>query len=930
VTEIEIVHGALQDPGAATHAFFYLRRPSLDDCRPDHDEAWYRRGATTEDVDARPSPGEREPPTTELAKLSALKARIKTSGLRWREYTSAEELGQMVLEDLREAIQRTYPEASPPDPLDRDAADHEAFAASRTAVYTAREGDLGRLDEHAAGDGPPLVVLGESGSGKSALLANWAQRYEASHPGALLLLHFVGANPQSADWAWMLRRILGELQRHLAVEQAVPDDPSALRSAFVKVLHRAAARTRVVLLLDALNQLEDRDGAPDLAWLPRVLPRSVRLIVSTLPGRPLDELTKRQWPTLSVRPLDIDERRRLIGTYLAQYGKTLSPVRIERIGAAEQSGLPLYLRALLEEVRVYGDHDTLDQRIDHYLSAETCAKLYSRILQRYEEDYDRDRPGLVRDAMTRLWAARQGLSETELLESLGQNGEPLPRALWSPLYLVAETSLVVRSGLVGFVHDYFRQAVQARYLPGEADRRRAHETLADYFAAQFLGLRKVDELPWQLQRAHLWSRLVELLMDSAFFGAAWDTSPFDVRRYWTSLEVHSASRLVGTYASVLGASPTDQDFIWRVAMLLADTGHLREARSVLEDLAEHFRQSHDPPRLQGTLGNLAVVLKEQGDLEAAMKLHRMEAKICRDTQDRHGLQASLGNQALILKTWGRLDAAMALHRHQARLCRALRNRQGLATSLGGQAMIFEERGQLEKALRLHRHEEHICRVLGDLEGLLRSVGNQGVIHHDRGDLDTALALYCKQEEISRELGSLSGLQCALGNQANVLHRRGEWSRAMELHKEEERICRDLNDLDGLQACLGNQAAICQEQGDLRSALQLDREKARICRALGNRYGLQISLHNQANVLYQQGQVAAAFRLHGCEERICRELGYPVELVGCLVGQAEKLLDQDRGPEAQPLLQEALALAKASGLGVEVTQIHGLLEHVGDT
>jgi len=82
------------------------------------------------------------------------------------------------------------------------------------------------------------------------------------------------------------------------------------------------------------------------------------------------------------------------------------------------------------------------------------------VLQRWEEDYQRDRPGLVRDAMTTLWAARRGLSESEPLELLGTGGQALARAHWSPLYLAAEQSLVVRSGLIGFFHDFLREAVR--------------------------------------------------------------------------------------------------------------------------------------------------------------------------------------------------------------------------------------------------------------------------------------------------------------------------------------------------------------------------------------------------------------------------------------------------------------------------------------
>jgi nephrocystin-3 len=140
-------------------------------------------------------------------------------------------------------------------------------------VYIGRRDYFDRLDAHARGDGPPLVVLGESGVGKSALLANWVQRFRASLPqqaapppppkrslwGRLkkalqssasspidsppvVIMHFIGAGPTSADWAAMLRRLLGELQRRFNIQQDIPDQPDALRLAFAKVLNMAAAK----------------------------------------------------------------------------------------------------------------------------------------------------------------------------------------------------------------------------------------------------------------------------------------------------------------------------------------------------------------------------------------------------------------------------------------------------------------------------------------------------------------------------------------------------------------------------------------------------------------------------------------------------------------------------------------------------------------
>ena len=146
--------------------------------------------------------------------------------------------------------------------------------------------------------------------------------------------------------------------------------------------------------------------------------------------------------------------------------------------------------------------------------------------------------------MSLLWAARRGLSEAELVDLLGKNGEVLPAAYWSPLYLAAEQSLVSRSGLIGFSHSYFRQAVQERYLPRESGQQAAHLCLAGYFGSREPGSRKTDELPWQLGEAKAWSQLANLLSEVSFFAAAWEHNEFEVKAYWVQIENKFATSLV--------------------------------------------------------------------------------------------------------------------------------------------------------------------------------------------------------------------------------------------------------------------------------------------------------------------------------------------------------------------------------------------------
>jgi tetratricopeptide (TPR) repeat protein len=915
VTALEILHGVLLNRDMAGHAFFYFRDPAY---------AVFHDGFTEED-------------TTRRDRLAALKEDIRKSGFPVADnFATPKQLGEWVLRDLTCVIESLYPESSIPDPLNRAAADHEAYAASRRRVYIGRPEYIERLDTYAAGAAPPLVLLGESGGGKSALLANWSHRWSEQHPETPVIVHFIGAAPDSADWMAMLRRLLGEFQRKFGIQIEIPDQPDALRMAFANALHMVAARGSIVLVLDALNQIEDRDGAPDLAWLPPIIPANVRLIVSTLAGRPLDDLRKRAWPILTVEPLAPAERETLIVEYLSQFAKQLSAPRRQRISEAPQSANGLYLTTLVNELRLFGSHEELDRRIGWYLEATNPLELYGKVIQRWEQDYEDRGPeseDIVGESLTRLWAARRGLSETELLESLGTDGLPVPRAGWSPLFLAAADALVNSGGLLTFAHDFLREAVREAYLPTLEHQQRAHRSLAEYFRGQPPSPRQSDELPWQWQEAAEWQALADLLAQPSFFGALWRKDRFDVQAYWTRIETHSRLRMELAYAAMIERPSRDPENAWRIGVLLGDTGKPEAALRLQERLAEHFREQGDQAGLEGALGNQAMILYSRGDLDDAMALLVEEQQICRELGNNEGLQRTLGNQALIVYARGDLDGALALLNETECLCRELGNNEGLQRTLGNQANILHDRGNLDDAMALHKEQERICRELGNKDGLSGALGNQANILHDRGDLDGAMTLHKKQERICRELGSKDGLQLSLGNQAGILKAHGDLDGAMALLKEQEHLCRELGNKDGLQRTLGNQAPIFYSRRDLNGAMALYKEQERICRELGNQYSLSNSLGNQGGILKARGDLDGATTLYKEQEHICRELGYKDGLQRTLNRQALVLKARRDLDGAMALLKEQECLCRKLGnsewLSISLANQAGLLRNAPD-
>ena len=105
-----------------------------------------------------------------------------------------------------------FPPGSQLSNTDREKEAHEAFADQRKRVYIGREEYFKAIDEHfdkiveGSSVNQPLVILGQSGSGKSALVANWCGRFEEKHPDDFLFVHFIGSSPESASHWNLLRR----------------------------------------------------------------------------------------------------------------------------------------------------------------------------------------------------------------------------------------------------------------------------------------------------------------------------------------------------------------------------------------------------------------------------------------------------------------------------------------------------------------------------------------------------------------------------------------------------------------------------------------------------------------------------------------------------------------------------------------------------
>jgi hypothetical protein len=513
ITADEVHYGVLdRDLKSRGFAYFYFRDPSATAAMVEVAPGEFCEPAGSHGADA----------------LAELKTAITGAGLQpfiyraqWddqsRRLIGLKEFGDRVCADLKQSIDQEFGPTTgeKPDEFTEENAAMEAFIEERVQrfVLGSRESVLNELLAHAnsTGGNGYVCLTGVPGSGKSALLAHLYRHLTSplqppdsairNPQSATIVPHFVGASPGSTDVRRTLQRLCHELVTGAGLTAEIPEDPEKLRVAFAEILQQAAAKKRVVILLDAINQFDPTTQLAGRSWLPEELPPTARIILSTISvvsgqssvisdqssvvSPVLEPLRRRRNPPREIElgPLTAEDAEAIIREFLHRYRKSMTDAQRAALLAKGDAGTPLYLLVALEELRTLGTYEKITARIAQ-LPPDTRA-LFIWILKRLEDDDGfRDASGrkigreLVSRFVSLLGASRHGLSQQELVELLSPGD---PQGNVAALTQLLRPYLMQRGELLDFYHGQFREGAVTAYLPSESQRLAAHDQLASYF-----------------------------------------------------------------------------------------------------------------------------------------------------------------------------------------------------------------------------------------------------------------------------------------------------------------------------------------------------------------------------------------------------------------------------------------------------------------
>ena len=246
-----------------------------------------------------------------------------------------------------------------------------------------------------------FLIRGAPGQGKSAVACHLIKSRGWPH-------HLINRTGGRSDVRLILRSLIAQLVSRLDSDGPLPDSVPELAKAFEDLLARSTAKSsRLVLVIDALDELSEEVGPDPPFLVTEGLPAKVYVIVTARPGDRLDRLLEALHSTphelYDLGPLEAHE----VGAVLRAQRPGFEEAKIA-LAMKASKGNPLFLRAVADGLDRDPDYDLRDLPVS-----------VEGFFRRAVGGLDGRRDPLLSDALGLLAAARKPLALRELAQITG-------------------------------------------------------------------------------------------------------------------------------------------------------------------------------------------------------------------------------------------------------------------------------------------------------------------------------------------------------------------------------------------------------------------------------------------------------------------------------------------------------------------------------
>ncbi|NXW08729.1 NWD2 protein, partial [Fregetta grallaria] len=433
-----------------------------------------------------------------------------------------EGLGKQFYEDMIDIIQATVQQNfdTETDLLYDEVLQHSSLCKTYSSFYEYRCEALNIVHKYVLpskiGHINPLIIYGGPCTGKTLLLAevakksySWLQEEMGPDSDPVVVIRFLGSTETSTD----LKNILQSICEQLAVNyrclvQSYPKKIHDLRDLFINLLNESSFHRPLVIIFDALEQLTDNDDGRKLWWLPIHLPRSVRIILSTLPNKHGILQKLRCLIHEEDNYIELTARDRKMCSQVLKHQllrvkrKVTSGQQIYVNEAFSKCTLPMFVNLTFREVKNWRSHKDVDE-------SSLCVTVHESIEQLFWSLENKCGSRLLSRALGYITMSKSGLSEMELEDILALDNSVMYELSESvresnPLRIPYIYIARLKEGLQGYLIErqvknvtlllwanrHLQLIAQKLYLHNEEDLHEMHMVMAEYFLGVWSGGRR--------------------------------------------------------------------------------------------------------------------------------------------------------------------------------------------------------------------------------------------------------------------------------------------------------------------------------------------------------------------------------------------------------------------------------------------------------
>lgn len=278
-----------------------------------------------------------------------------------------EKFGKDLLGDVLSTLEADFSTASAPQNSVEESINVQNGLIDRlSSTFSGRDAELRLIDGFLKSDDRVMLLTGQSGSGKSSLLAKTAATYKKD---ALTLAFFVGVNENACSAENMLKAFVVTLSKELDVPlrfdpDATDCDYDAIYGQFYSLVNTAALNRKVYIIIDAVNQFAKTPYESNLKWLNLYsLNPHVKLIISSTPDYYQLRFIEALRPTtVNLDYFNTDDVRSVARRYFKINHKEINDLVLDAItdksdGKNNPCKQPIYLLSLLQELTNIGKED---------------------------------------------------------------------------------------------------------------------------------------------------------------------------------------------------------------------------------------------------------------------------------------------------------------------------------------------------------------------------------------------------------------------------------------------------------------------------------------------------------------------------------------------------------------------------------------------